>query len=872
MIRTCIGFLRKEIIMKKLINRAVMAAMLALLLVLCLYTLPGKTMAATSGKLTYTVSDGKATITACDPSVSGKFTIPSKLGGYPVTAIDTWAFSECMDLTSLVIPEGVTKIGDHAFYSTNISSLTIPSTLKEVGWMLFTKSGQLTELRIADLTSFLNIEFRSDTNSFEGHNYKLYVNNKLVKKLVIPEGVTSIPNRAFNSCASIQQVVLPEGLTSIGDSAFWGCSALSTITLPDSLTYVGQSAFGYCDALKCTVRNNGKYLGNAKNPCLLLVGLTSTNVKRCTIPAGTKVIAQPGFRNYSALKQVIVNENNACFSSDEAGVLYNKDKTVLYWAPRTLKGSYTVASTVKKIDDWAFDRCESLTEVVLPKKLTEIGRYAFWGCKKLQKLELPNSLLHVGQDAFYGCHDKLFKTTYTGTYLGNKNNPYLLLVNADLDKYSSTFTVPNGTRIIDYNVFIYEKYVQEINFGDNVTVIGRSAFDDCDRLQKLVLPNSLKIIKKWAFYGCDNLTSIRIPEGTHTIEDQALSHCISLKNIQLPSTITQITYGMLSSCTSLTQVELPKNVQSIDRHAFANCTALESIVINAQVKEIGKGAFENCPALKNVYFTGTQQQWKKIVIQENNEALKNAKVHFGYKIITQPRDQAVLSGKTAKFTVKTKGTGLKYQWQFKPASGGSWKNATATGSKTATLSIPATASRNGYQYRCKITDTAKKVIYTRTVSLKVLNLRFKKHPVSATAFVDASQSFRVTAVGQGLSYQWQYRNPAVGKWVNAGSQGDVIYTDAKASKNGFQYRCQITDDYGNVMYSNAATLNVIMLKINKQPVSANLPVGQTAVFSVQATGTGLSYQWQFCNPSSSKWYNAKVEGSTTASLSVPVSE
>ena len=856
--------------MKKQINRAIMAAMLALLLVLCLYTLPGKTMAATSGKLTYTVSDGKATITSCDPSVSGKFTIPSELGGYPVTAIDTWAFDECMDLTSLVIPEGVTRIGDHAFYSTNISSITIPSTLKEVGQMLFTKSGQLTELRIADLTSFLNIEFRSGSNEFAGYNYTLYINNELAKELIIPEGITEIPNGAFNSCSGIQQVILPEGLTSIGYNAFWGCSALSTVTLPDSLTYVGQSAFGNNNALKYTVQDNIKYLGNTQNPCLLLVKPTSTDVTELTLPAGTKVIVQPGFRDYSALERVNVNESNPYFSNDEAGVLYNKDKTVLYWAPRTLKGSYTVASTVKKIDDWAFYRCESLTEVVLPKKLTEIGKSAFWGCKKLQKMDLPNSLLYIGQDAFDGCHYKLFaSSSWGGSYLGNEDNPHLLLTTASMHYSEPSFTVCNGTKIIGSNAFSSSLHVKNVNLGSSIVIIGNSAFCACDDLKELILPSSLKIIENGAFYRCESLSNIYIPEGTQSIGDHALSHCISLKNIQLPSTITQITYGMLSSCTSLTQVELPKNVQSIDQEAFANCTALESIVINDQVKEIGKGAFENCPALKNVYFTGTQQQWSEIAVAGGNDTLKNATVHYEYCILSQPEDTAVLAGETAELKIAAQGELLNYQWQYRTAADEQWINCTNEGSQTDCLRITADPMYNNYEYRCVITDGAQQMTVSRIVKLSVLQLQITTQPVNVSAIAGTQRGFNVEAVGEGLNYQWQSRSSSSSEWTDLLYREDPqLYVSADMSYNGYEYRCLIIDNYGNQLYSEIATLQVAVLEFTQDAQDQHVLNGTTVEFSVKANGTGLQYQWMYRPSALSPAEKISGEGSNTDTLRV----
>ena len=98
------------------------------LLVLCITLLPTQAEAATSGNYTYTVSNGEATITDCKTSISGYVTIPSTLGGYPVTCIDSYAFAYCTDLTYVTIPSGVTSIGNRAFSGcTSLIRVTIPA-------------------------------------------------------------------------------------------------------------------------------------------------------------------------------------------------------------------------------------------------------------------------------------------------------------------------------------------------------------------------------------------------------------------------------------------------------------------------------------------------------------------------------------------------------------------------------------------------------------------------------------------------------------------------------------------------------------------------------------------------------------------------
>ncbi len=237
------------------------------------------------------------------------------------------------------------------------------------------------------------------------------------------------------------------------------------------------------------------------------------------------------------------------------------------------------------------------------------------------------------------------------------------------------------------------------------------------------------------------------------------------------------------------------------------------------------------------------------------------------KITTQPVSKAVKDGATAKFTVKATGNGLKYQWQYRTSSSGGWKNASATGNKTKTLSVAATAAKHGYQYRCKVTDTAGNTVYTSVVTLNVLGI--KTQPVDKTVKDGVTAKFTVAAVGDGLTYQWQYRTSSSGSWKNASATGNKTKTlsvAATVAKHGYQYRCKITDTAGNTVYTSV--VNLYVLGIKTQPVNKTVKAGATAKFTVAAVGDGLTYQWQYRTSSSGSWKNASATGNKTKTLSV----
>ena len=240
-------------------------------------------------------------------------------------------------------------------------------------------------------------------------------------------------------------------------------------------------------------------------------------------------------------------------------------------------------------------------------------------------------------------------------------------------------------------------------------------------------------------------------------------------------------------------------------------------------------------------------------------------------ITSQPTTVNMPAGTTAKFTVKASGTGLTYQWQYRTSSTGSWKNCTATGNKRATVSVPVTASRNGFQYRCKVTNSAGKTVNSKVATLNVVTLKITAQPANKTVPIGTTAKFTVKATGSTLKYQWQYRSSSTAAWKSAsatGSKTATVKVPATASRNGFQYRCKITDKYGNVIYSKVVTLKAVVLKVTTQPANKTVAAGTTAKFTVKASGTGLTYQWQFRKSADGKWFNNTSASGKTNVLSI----
>ena len=237
--------------------------------------------------------------------------------------------------------------------------------------------------------------------------------------------------------------------------------------------------------------------------------------------------------------------------------------------------------------------------------------------------------------------------------------------------------------------------------------------------------------------------------------------------------------------------------------------------------------------------------------------------------ITQnPTSATVRYDNPVSFTVKATGADLKYQWQYRTSSSGTWTNNSCT-SATFSLSAPG-VGRDGYQYRCKVTGRDGVTKISTAATLRVFGI--KTQPTSVTVASGAKATFKVAATGPNLTYQWQYRTSSAGTWKN-NSCTSATFTLADVNsgglnRNGYQYRCKVTCGSSTIT-TNAVTLTVKSTAkpvIKTQPQSVVTTADSEVTFSVKATGTGLKYQWQYRTSASDAWKTATAPGNKTASM------
>ena len=445
-----------------------------------------------------------------------------------VQSIGDWAFNGCTALTQLQLPSTLLFIGNDAFAGLNLTGITIPESVQYIGSGAFRETA-LTEVRLGKNVAqigeaaFLdcqaltgiwvneeNPHYSSDSHGFlfnKAQTVLLNAPQLFTGVYEVPNSVTKIESYAFYRCRELTGIVLPESLAFIGDYAFYNCWHLSAIDIPESVTFLGNYAFSVCDALDTVTIPSGI----TELPAGLFY---NSDILSVSLPDGLTGIGADAFRSCGYLKDI------------------------------------NIPAGVTTIAENAFRDCRSLQTVTVPEGVTKIGASAFQGCSGLIRISLPNSIRTVGAGAFYNCPELICNYTLpiNGKYLGNEENPYLVLIS-----------------------------------------------DTNDEVMQMTLDPNTKVIADGALASCCELRSITLPEGLLTIGSKSFYCCESLRELTIPSTVTYIGENAFER-DRLSQIIIPASVQEIGNRAFSQCQQLTAVRFAGRLPVIGPDAFEGVTA------------------------------------------------------------------------------------------------------------------------------------------------------------------------------------------------------------------------------------------------------------------------------------
>ncbi len=546
-------------------------------------------------------------------------------------------------LQDLVIPDGITSIGNSAFRGcSSLASITIPNSVTSIGGYAFSDCIGLKEVHINNLAAWFNISFADNTSNPLYYAHNLYWNGELVKDLVIPNSVTTIRYAAFYGCTSLTSVTIPNSVTSIGGSAFRGCTGLTSVTIPNSVTSIITYAFENCSSLaSITIPNSVTAIGaNAFEDCNLKKVIWLPNTPPNGYSSVQSVQHYVANKQYKSLSNVTVYPFlSSMFEAD--GVKYvpvspsERTCDAISCAYDSAAANVKLGNTVSyqgismkvnKIQPYLCYNNDRIKSIEINRE-GDIPEYAFFDCDSIKSISINAKT--IGSSAFEGCtalETLTLKANSIGTEAFNGSatmNAANFNIEADTIG-SSAFqgctaleTLTLKTNSIKADTFKGSATMNAANFNIEADTIGSSAFRGCTALETLTL--KANSIEADAFNGSATMNAANFNIETETIGSSAFQGCTALETLTLKANsigadafkgsatknaanfnIEAETIGSFAfqGCTALATLTL--NANDIGASAFNKCNKLTTVTLGAQTKTIGEFGFTGCSKLQSI--------------------------------------------------------------------------------------------------------------------------------------------------------------------------------------------------------------------------------------------------------------------------------
>ena len=521
-------------------------------------------------------------------------------------------------ITSVVFPNGLTSIGNYAFYNTAVGSVDIPST------------------------------------------------------------VTSIGNSSFEGCCSITSLTIPDSVVSLGTSAFGGITFyIDDVEVGYTLSdLVGKTWTGSGDGKLYSYtyqRYNISFNANG-GTCPVASSMTGQDGTLDSLP-------EPTYDGYIFLGWFTAAEGGEGvsvateFSSDvevyahwavggECGdgltwMLSDGTLTISYCGTGTGKMTdfasasspwydnresierVILGSGVKSIGVYAFYYLTDLKSVVLSDTVESISSYSFMNCTNLESISIPDSVSNIGNQVWDYC------SSLAAIEVDGSNDYYRSVDGVLFDwaltsilrypsaKTGSVYDIPDTVVTLSPCSFKGCSLLEAITIPESVTIIGNSAFEGCTSIRNVSIPGSVTTISYEAFRACENLEYVTICDGVAIIESYAFQSC-SMTSIHIPASVTVIQTSVFLRCDSLecitvdeanenycsddgvlydknktvllhypnakpdTDLVLPSTLVTIENDVFSSSTTIESVVLPDSLECIKYDVFLNCGSLKTI--------------------------------------------------------------------------------------------------------------------------------------------------------------------------------------------------------------------------------------------------------------------------------
>ena len=558
------------------------------------YTFSGCTSLTTPVLPESLTSIGENAFELCG-AFSGTLLIPKN-----VISIGRYAFYQDTGLSGIEIAaeSQLSRIGYGTFAYCGIQSFTVPRSVSTMGQEVFTGCENLrtitfeAESQLSNLAAWTfsgadelrRITFESDSQ-LTLIEARACANLKKLEQMNLSGCVNlkTIDNYAFSDCPQMTEVQLPEGLEKIGRYAFANCASLSEIQIPTTVTRIGRYAF---------------------------VGTNNLNVYflSATLPLNLEEYWDSGIAGYYVGISELRTSGDWTYALNELGQAtitgYSGSDSAIQLS--TIDGYPIIA-----VGGYVFQNNETLTSITLPDTLVGIYTGAFSGTSRLTSIAIPASVTVVDTEAF---RDSGIRTISFA-----EGSQLQVIGRAAFEGTAnlSSVDIPANVGELRERTF-YQSGIQSISFAQQskLTSIGRYAFAESG-LQAITLPDAVTLLDYDAFYGAKSLNAATLNNGLETIKGNVF-YGSGLQNITIPASVTYLGETCFGGCQSLTAIQVADNNQqysSIDGVLFdknqkklITCPAGKtgSYTVASTVTTFGVGAFEGSRLSQVLFADGSQ--------------------------------------------------------------------------------------------------------------------------------------------------------------------------------------------------------------------------------------------------------------------------
>lgn len=469
-----------------------------------------------------------------------------------LSSVPVSCFEECYNLSSIIIPNSVTSLGNKSFRGCQkLTNIVIPESVSSIGNQCFDTCSIIERIDIPG-----NVQVLSQ-NCFSNCQKLSYIN--------IPYGVTTINNYCFNNCKSLTSIVIPDSVTSLGTYCFQGCNLLNNIVLSNGLTELPNYCFNNCSSLELIdIPQNIKKIGNN---CFE----SCTSLASITIPETVTSLGTYCFNKCTGLISAYIYPN---IYSLPNGVFSGCSSLTTVELP----------STMHTFNQYCFSSCTSLEIAPINEKIRIIGDQCFANCLSLTRVNIHSEVSSIGSGIFNGCEDLDINV--------DSNNGYFSSVDGVLFN-------KNGTQLKEFRK---SKKIQNYQIPSGVTTLNNYCFHGCKALTSITIPDTVTSLGEYCFYNCSSLESIELPNSITTMGTRCFANCTNITTFNVPSGVTALISYCFSGCTALKSITVHDAIKSFGDYCFENCSSLTSITIPASVTGgFYSGVFKGCKSLKTIY-------------------------------------------------------------------------------------------------------------------------------------------------------------------------------------------------------------------------------------------------------------------------------